>query len=104
MKNSFFRSINNGVYKSGFAKTQEAYEMAVKGVFEGLDKVEEILSKNRYLTGSQMTEADIRLFTTLIRFDPVYVSHFKTDLKRIIDYPQIWGYVKELYQIPAFGN
>ena len=69
--------INNGVYKSGFAKTQEAYEKAVKEVFDGLDKIEIILMEKRYLTGKQITEADVRLFTTLIRFDPVYVAHFK---------------------------
>ncbi len=96
--------INNGVYRSGFAKSQEAYETAVKQVFEGLDKVEQILSQNRYLTGTDLTEADVRLFTTLIRFDAVYVSHFKCNLKRIVDYPNIWGYVKELYEMPAFKS
>lgn len=95
-----YPQINNGVYRSGFATTQEAYEAAVHEVFDGLDKVENILSKKHYLTGSNITEADIRLFTTLVRFDAVYVGHFKCNLRRIIDYPNIWGYLRELYQIP----
>jgi len=91
--------INNGVYRCGFAKSQEAYDDAFDKLFEHLDKVEDILSKNRYLVGDQFTEADIRLFTTLIRFDPVYVLHFKTNLRRIIDYPNIYEYMKEIYQM-----
>jgi len=97
-----YPNINNGVYRSGFATTQEAYNKAVRGVFEHLDRLEEILSKQRYLVGTQLTEADIRLYTTLIRFDPVYHLHFKCNKKRIIDYPNIWSYLRELYQIPAF--
>ncbi|XP_033740538.1 glutathionyl-hydroquinone reductase YqjG-like [Pecten maximus] len=95
--------INNGVYRSGFATSQEAYDAAVREVFEGLDKVQHILSKTRYLTGSNLTEADIRLFTTLIRFDLVYVGHFKCN-KRIIDYPNMWGYLRELCQIPGVAD
>jgi putative glutathione S-transferase len=99
-----YHSINNGVYKAGFATSQDAYEEAVKDLFAALDKVENILSENRYLTGETITEADWRLFTTLVRFDAVYVGHFKCNLKRIIDYPNIWGYLKELYQIPGVAE
>ncbi len=99
-----YPSINNGVYRAGFATTQDAYEEAVTSLFSALDKVENILSENRYLTGSQITEADWRLFTTLVRFDAVYVGHFKCNLKRIIDYPNIWGYLKELYQVPGVAE
>ena len=97
-------NINYGVYRSGFATTQSAYNEAVRDVFEHLDKLEGILSKQRYLVGNQLTEADIRLYTTLIRFDPVYHLHFKCNKKRIIDYPSIWSYLRELYQIPAFKD
>ncbi|BFZ25074.1 hypothetical protein BsWGS_28113 [Bradybaena similaris] len=96
-----YPQINNGVYRSGFAKSQEAYNEAVSGVFDGLDKVEQILSSKRYLTGKNVTEADVRLFTTLIRFDTVYHTHFKTNKKRIVDYPNIWGYVRDIYQLPG---
>ncbi len=94
-----YPKINNGVYKTGFATTQEAYEEAFDGLFTALDKVEQHLSHSRYLVGQQITEADWRLFTTLIRFDAVYVGHFKCNLKRIADYPNIQGYMKELYQV-----
>ena len=93
--------INNGVYRCGFASTQAAYEEAFTSLFKHLDQVEEILSKNRYIAGSALTEADVRLFTTLIRFDAVYVGHFKTNLKRIVDYPNLQNYLKELYQMPG---
>ena len=93
-----YSDINNGVYKSGFATTQPAYDIAVKGLFDALDWVEDTLSKKRYLLGNQLTEADWRLFTTLVRFDSVYVLHFKCNRKRIIDYPNIWGYARELFQ------
>lgn len=99
-----YHNINNGVYKSGFATTQEAYESAFDTLFKHLDKAEEILSKNRYLTGNKLTLADIRLFTTLVRFDPVYHGHFKTNLKRIADYPNLYNYTKELYQIPEIKS
>ncbi len=93
-----YPNINNGVYRCGFATTQDAYEEAYDSLFAALDKVEAHLSHNRYLAGSQLTEADWRLFTTLIRFDPVYVGHFKCNKKRIADYPNLQGYMKELYQ------
>jgi len=99
-----YSDINNGVYKCGFAKMQEAYEDNFHSLFSALDRVEEILRKNRFLCGSQITESDIRLFTTLVRFDSVYYTHFKTNLRRIIDYPNTWNYLKELYQMKPFGE
>jgi len=94
-----YSAINNGVYKSGFATTQAAYDAAVTALFDGLDWVEARLSQSRYLMGAHLTEADWRLFTTLIRFDAVYHLHFKCNLKRITDYPNLWGFTRELYQI-----
>ena len=94
-----YDKVNNGVYKSGFATTVAAYEEAVSGLFEALDKMEAHLSTNRYLMGTRFTEADIRFFATLIRFDPVYVGHFKCNIRRIADYPAIYGYMKEIYQL-----
>ncbi|MGB3493824.1 MAG: glutathione S-transferase family protein [Elainellaceae cyanobacterium] len=99
-----YDTVNNGVYKSGFATTQSAYEEAVKPLFDTLDFLEDRLSNHRYLTGSQLTEADWRLFTTLVRFDPVYVGHFKCNIRRIVDYPNLWGYVRELYQMPGVAE
>ncbi|KAJ8027277.1 Glutathione S-transferase omega-like 2 [Holothuria leucospilota] len=99
-----YPKINNGVYKSGFATSQEAYDKAVKDVFEGLDRVEEILSKKRYLTGNSITEADIRLLTSLLRFDTVYHGYFKCNKKRIVDYPNMWGYVRDLYGIDGISE
>lgn len=99
-----YDSINNGVYKAGFATTQEAYVEAVQALFAGLDKVEQILSEQRYLVGNEITEADWRLFTTLIRFDAVYVGHFKCNLKRIEDYPNLSNYVRDLYQYPGVAE
>ncbi len=96
-----YPNINNGVYRCGFATSQEAYEEAYDSLFSALDKIETHLSVNRYLVGSHLTEADWRLFTTLIRFDAVYVGHFKCNKKRIADYPNIQGYMKELYQVPG---
>ncbi len=96
-----YDNVNNGVYKAGFATTQAAYEEAVIPLFETLDWLEERLTTRRYLTGGQITEADWRLFTTLIRFDPVYVGHFKCNLRRIADYPCLTGYVRDLYQQPG---
>ncbi|KGJ91558.1 Glutathione transferase [Colwellia psychrerythraea] len=96
-----YPTINNGVYRAGFATTQEAYEEAVTDVFAALDTLEERLEERRYLTGNNITEADWRLFTTLVRFDAVYVGHFKCNLRRIVDYPNIWGYLRDLYQVPA---
>lgn len=94
-----YHRINNGVYKAGFATTQEAYEQALSALFEGLDVLDQKLSKQRYLVGDEITEADWRLFTTLIRFDPVYVGHFKCNLRRIADYPSLSAYLKELFQV-----
>ncbi|QLB12495.1 putative glutathione S-transferase [Bisgaardia hudsonensis] len=99
-----YPTINNGVYRSGFATTQEAYEESVVELFAALDKIEERLATRRYLTGEQITEADWRLFTTLVRFDPVYVGHFKCNLKRIVDYPNIWGYLRDLYQVNGVAD
>lgn len=96
--------INNGVYKAGFATTQAAYEDAFEALFAHLDKVEAHLSQHRYLLGAQITEADWRLLTTLLRFDAVYVGHFKCNLKRIVDYPHLWGYVRDLYQQPGVSE
>ena len=104
MNQFIYPTINNGVYRAGFATTQQAYDEAVDLVFNGLDKIENILATNRYLLGDVITEADWRLFTTLVRFDPVYVGHFKCNKKRIVDYPNIWGYVKELYQYPGIAD
>jgi putative glutathione S-transferase len=99
-----YPNLNNGVYRSGFATTQDAYEEAVTQVFEALDMLEERLETRRYLVGSQITEADWRLFTTLVRFDPVYVGHFKCNRKRLYDYPNLWGYVCDLYQQPGIAD
>lgn len=93
-----YASVNNGVYKAGFATTQVAYEAAVVPLFVSLDWLESILAKQRTLTGGEISEADWRLFTTLIRFDPVYVGHFKCNLKRIQDYPALSGYLRDLFQ------
>jgi putative glutathione S-transferase len=96
-----YNDINNGVYKSGFATTQEAYENNVYPLFKSLDRVEDILSKNKYLVGGKLTEADIRLWTTIVRFDPVYHGHFKCNLKSIThDYPHILNWARRIYQLP----
>ena len=95
-----YDTVNNGVYKAGFATTQDAYEEAVYPLFETLDWLDARLSERRYLLGDTVTEADWRLFTTLIRFDAVYVGHFKCNLRRIADYPHLSGYLRELYQWP----
>ncbi len=96
-----YDTVNNGVYKSGFATSQQAYEAAVIPLFETLDWLEERLAGQRYLMGARLTEADWRLFTTLVRFDPVYVGHFKCNLSRLVDYPNLWAYARELYQWPG---
>jgi len=95
-----YHTLNNGVYKSGFATTQEAYEEAVYPLFETLDWLEERLAASRWLVGDTLTEADIRLFTTLVRFDPVYHGHFKCNLRQLKDYPNLWGFTRDLYQHP----
>lgn len=99
-----YDTVNNGVYKSGFATTQEAYEEAVTALFETLDWLDERLSRERYLVGGRITEADWRLFTTLVRFDAVYVGHFKCNIRRIADYPNLSGYLRELYQVPGVAE
>ncbi|MFW2374621.1 MAG: glutathione S-transferase family protein [Gammaproteobacteria bacterium] len=99
-----YENINNGVYRCGFATSQEAYNTAFHKLFDALDQIESVLAQQRYLTGETITEADWRLFTTLVRFDAVYVGHFKCNLKRIIDYHNIWNYLKELYQLPGIAS
>ncbi len=96
-----YEHLNNGVYKAGFATHQEPYEAAVAKLFETLDEIEARLSRQRYLCGARVTEADWRLFTTLLRFDPVYHGHFKCNLRRLVDYPNLWGYTRDLYQTPG---
>jgi putative glutathione S-transferase len=99
-----YSSINNGVYRAGFATTQGAYEEAFDELFDALDEIERRLSHGRYLLGDRMTEADWRLFTTLIRFDAVYYSHFKCNLRRIADYPNLSNYLRDLYQVPGVAR
>ncbi|CAG4908881.1 glutathione S-transferase C-terminal domain-containing protein [Paraburkholderia gardini] len=99
-----YDTVNNGVYKSGFATTQQAYEEAVVPLFDSLDWLEEKLATRRFLTGDHVTEADIRLFTTLIRFDAVYVGHFKCNLRRIADYPNLSAYARDVYQLPGVAG
>ncbi|HEX8209316.1 MAG TPA: glutathione S-transferase family protein [Longimicrobium sp.] len=99
-----YQGVNNGVYRTGFAASQEAYDAAVHTLFARLDWLEERLAGQRYLVGGQLTEADVRLFTTLARFDAVYVGHFKCNLRRLVDYPNLWGYARDLYQRPEFGE
>lgn len=99
-----YETLNNGVYKAGFATTQAAYDEAVHPLFETLDWLEERLSRQRFLVGNDVTEADWRLFTTLVRFDAVYAGHFKCNLKRIVDYPNLWDYTRELYQMPGVAS
>ena len=98
-----YTTVNNGVYKAGFATTQDAYEEAVRPLFATLDWLEDRLATNRYLFGDRLTEVDWRLFTTLVRFDAVYVGHFKCNLRRIVDYPNLWDYTRELYQYPGIA-
>ena len=93
-----YQNVNNGVYRAGFASSQRAYEEAVKPLFETLDELDKRLARQRYLVGGQLTEADIRLFVTLVRFDAVYVGHFKCNLRRIVDYPALGPYLRDLYQ------
>lgn len=99
-----YHNVNNGVYKAGFATSQQAYEEAVLPLFETLGWLEERLDENRYLCGTRLTEADWRLFTTLIRFDSVYVGHFKCNLRRIEDHPNLSNYLRELYQMPGVAE
>lgn len=99
-----YDKVNNGVYRCGFATTQEAYDEAFESLFRALDELEERLSRQRYLAGDRLTEADWRLFTTLVRFDAVYVGHFKCNLRRIADYPNLNNYTRELYQVPGVSD
>lgn len=101
---AIYEPINNGVYRSGFATTQEAYDEAVTQLFDALDHWDKVLGSQRFLCGDVLTEADWCLFATLVRFDPVYVGHFKCNLRRIVDYPNLWNFVKELYQIPGIAD
>jgi glutathionyl-hydroquinone reductase len=99
-----YDNVNNGVYRTGFATSQSAYEAAFDALFAALDELEARLAKQRYLVGERITEADWRLFTTLVRFDAVYHGHFKCNLRRLVDYPSLWAYTRELYQVPGIAE
>ena len=99
-----YPEINNGVYRCGFARKQAAYSRAVRTLFAALGRAEAILAESRYLCGDRLTEADVRLFTTLVRFDAVYVAHFKCNLRRLIDFPNLWGYTRDIYQLPGIAE
>ena len=99
-----YEDVNNGVYRAGFAASQARHEEAVTTLFARLDWLESRLATRRFLVGTQVTEADIRLFTTLVRFDAVYVGHFKCNIRRLVDYPNLWGYARDLFQRPGFGD
>ena len=104
LNDEIYPAINNGVYRAGFATTQAAYEEAYDLLFAALDKIEVRLSTRKFLLGDQPTEADWRLFTTLVRFDAVYVGHFKCNRRRIVDYPELWDYTRALYQTPGVAE
>ena len=99
-----YTEVNNGVYRCGFAGTQEAYNEGYERLWTALDWLEERLADRRYLMGDSITEADVRLFTTLVRFDPVYHGHFKCNRQKLIELPNLWGYARDLYQTPGFGD
>ncbi|MBL3529348.1 MAG: glutathione S-transferase family protein [gamma proteobacterium endosymbiont of Lamellibrachia anaximandri] len=99
-----YDTVNNGVYRAGFARTQQAYDAAYERLFRALDELEDRLSKRRYLLGDRITEADWRLFTTLVRFDAVYYNHFKTNKKRLTEYSNLWAYTRDLYQVPGVAE
>lgn len=99
-----YKSVNNGVYRAGFAETQLAYDEAVDDIFEALDRWESVLGKGRFLLGETITLADLRLFATLVRFDAVYHTHFKCNVRRIVDYPNLWGFTREVYQLPGVAE
>ena len=99
-----YSAVNNGVYKAGFATTEAAYKEAVVTLFDALDTLEARLADQRYLLGDTITETDWRLFTTLVRFDAVYVGHFKCNIRRIVDYPNLWSYLRDLYQVPGIAE
>jgi putative glutathione S-transferase len=104
LNETVFLKVNNGVYKAGFATSQAAYEEAFDDLFATLDELEARLARQRYLLGDRLTEADWRLFTTLLRFDPVYYGHFKCNQRRLVDYPHLWAYTRELYQVPGVAE
>jgi len=99
-----YHNVNNGVYRAGFASTQKAYEKGFDQLFAALDELETRLASQRYLVGEKITEADWRLFVTLVRFDAVYVGHFRCNKKRLVDYPNLWAYTRELYQVPGVAQ
>lgn len=99
-----FRDVNNGVYRAGFSGDQEAYQRAYDQLFAALDWLEDLLDTRRYLLGDHITEADVRLFTTLVRFDPVYHGHFKCNRNKLVEMPNLWGYARDLFQTPGFGD
>ncbi|MDL4819176.1 glutathione S-transferase family protein [Actinomadura opuntiae] len=99
-----YNTVNNGVYKAGFATAQDPYEDAFDALFATFGQLEERLAGSRYLFGDRITEADVRLYPTLARFDAVYYSHFKCNLRRLVDYPNLWAYARDLYSVPAFGD
>ncbi len=99
-----YSTLNNGVYRAGFARTQDAYDAAIPPLFDTLDWLEERLARQTYVCGERLTEADIRLFTTLVRFDPVYHAHFKCNLRRLSDYPALWDYTRAFYQMPGIAE
>jgi glutathionyl-hydroquinone reductase len=99
-----YRTVNNGVYRAGFATAQDKYDEAVVALFATLDWLEKRLAKRRWLCGARLTEADVRLFTTLVRFDAVYYSHFKCNLKRLVDYPRLWRYTRRFYALPGVAR
>jgi glutathionyl-hydroquinone reductase len=104
LNDEVFHNVNNGVYKAGMATAQEAYEEAFDALFATLDRLEARLDGHDFLVGDRLTEADVRLYPTLARFDAVYYSHFKCNLRRIVDYPRLWAYARRLHAIPAFGR
>ncbi len=101
---AIYEPINNGVYRAGFARTQSAHEEAVTQLFEALEHWEGVLAQHRWLCGDRFTEADICLFTTLVRFDSVYVTHFKCNVKRLVEYPNLWGFCRDIYQMPGVAG
>ncbi|MGA8680288.1 MAG: glutathione S-transferase C-terminal domain-containing protein [Acidimicrobiales bacterium] len=104
LNQQIYETVNDGVYRTGFAGSQEQYERNVERVFETLDQLEQRLATTRFLFGDEITESDVRLWVTLARFDAVYYSHFKANLRRLSDYPSLWGYARDLYQHPAFSS
>jgi putative glutathione S-transferase len=104
LNDKIYKTVNNGVYRAGFATSQAAYEQAFRALFDTLDEMEQTLSRQRYLAGDTMTEADWRFFCTLIRFDAVYYSHFKCNWRRIDDYPNLSNYLRDLYQFPGIAE